>query len=61
MSGAIDHSKKETLLGFTLPFTVSIKYATEPVAPRRDPIIINLRLSILYVNGFHIGGARTGP
>jgi hypothetical protein len=29
-----------------LPFTVSIKYATEPAAPIRAPIMMKLLLSI---------------
>lgn len=40
MNGAIDQSRTETLFGFTLPFTVSTKYATEPAAPISVPIMI---------------------
>lgn len=37
MNGAIDHSRKETRLGFTFPLTVSVRYASEPTAPMIVP------------------------
>ena len=46
ISGAIDNIKNDTLFGFALPLTVSIRYAAEPAAPIRAPTIMKFLLSI---------------
>lgn len=47
MKGAIDQSRKETLLGFILPFTVSTRYTREPIALIKVPTITKFGFNTL--------------